>query len=146
MGRQLRCEQRSGDACAAAVRLRIAGASVWILVLGLVLVPLVGGCTAKEDTASVPAETQAGAAKFKASCARCHGDQGDGTSHGPPLVHKIYEPSHHGDASFQLAVANGVRAHHWQFGNMPKIEGVSPQDVNEIVQYVRWLQHEAGIY
>ncbi len=117
----------------------------WILLVGLVLMPSVGGCTAREDTAPVPADAEAGAAKFKTHCARCHGEQGAGTNQGPPLVHKIYEPSHHGDAAFHLAVANGVRAHHWQFGNMPKIDGVSAQDISEIVLYVRWLQREAGI-
>jgi hypothetical protein len=43
-------------------------------------------------------------------------------------------------------VANGVKAHHWEFGNMPKIEGVTPEDVDQIVKYVRWLQTQAGIF
>jgi hypothetical protein len=42
-------------------------------------------------------------------------------------------------------VTNGVTAHHWQFGNMPKIESVTPGDVDQIVKYVRWLQRQAGI-
>lgn len=95
--------------------------------------------------APAPAEFRAGEAKFNANCAACHGNQGVGTDHGPPLVHKIYEPNHHGDAAFQRAAANGVKAHHWEFGNMPKIEGVTPADVDEIVTYVRWLQRQAGI-
>ena len=93
----------------------------------------------------VPAEFQAGEAKFNASCAVCHGQRAAGTDHGPPLVHKIYEPNHHGDAAFQLAAANGVRAHHWEFGNMPKIENVSTEDVEQIIRYIRWLQRQAGI-
>jgi hypothetical protein len=28
---------------------------------------------------------------------------------------------------------------------MPKVEGVSPGDVDQIVKYVRWLQRQAGI-
>jgi len=95
---------------------------------------------------AVPAELQAGEAKFTANCSRCHGAGGVGTNQGPPLVHKIYEPNHHGDAAFQRAAANGVRAHHWEFGNMPKIEGVTPEDVDQIIQYVRWLQKQAGIF
>jgi len=94
----------------------------------------------------VPGEFQAGEAKFNASCAACHGPQGVGTKQGPPLVHKIYEPNHHGDAAFQLAAANGVKAHHWEFGNMPKIDGVTSNDVDQIVAYVRWLQKQAGIF
>jgi mono/diheme cytochrome c family protein len=94
----------------------------------------------------VPAEFQAGEAKFAANCAACHGQAGVGTAQGPPLVHKIYEPNHHGDAAFQRAAANGVKAHHWEFGNMPKIDSVTPEDVDQIIRYVRWLQRQAGIF
>ena len=93
-----------------------------------------------------PDEFQTGEQKFNNHCSRCHGAQGKGTDNGPPLVHKIYEPNHHGDFAFQRAAAQGVRAHHWQFGNMPKIDGVTPEDVNDIIQYIRWLQRQAGIY
>ena len=113
---------------------------------GFVLLLLaVGGCSGQEAPAATPVEFQTGETIFNANCARCHGQRGTGTSQGPPLVHKIYEPSHHPDIAFQVAVANGVRAHHWQFGNMPKIEGVTQADVAEIIKYVRWLQRQAGI-
>jgi len=93
----------------------------------------------------VPAEFQTGETTFNANCSLCHGKQAVGTDHGPPLVHKVYEPNHHGDQAFQYAAANGVRAHHWEFGNMPKIDAVTPADVDQIVKYVRWLQRQAGI-
>ena len=96
-------------------------------------------------SSAVPAEFQTGETTFNANCATCHGKQAAGTDHGPPLVHKVYEPNHHGDQAFQRAAANGVQAHHWQFGNMPKIEAVKPDDVDQIVKYVRWLQRQAGI-
>jgi mono/diheme cytochrome c family protein len=102
--------------------------------------------TPKGVSAPVPAELQAGEAKFAANCAGCHGPAGIGTSQGPPLVHKIYEPNHHSDAAFQRAAASGVQAHHWGFGNMPKIETVTPEDVDQIIKYVRWLQKQAGIF
>jgi mono/diheme cytochrome c family protein len=102
-----------------------------------------GGKSAGNAT---PAEVQAGEAKFAANCAVCHGIRGVGTKQGPPLVHKIYEPNHHGDITFHRAAESGVRAHHWGFGNMPKIEGVTAEDVDHIIRYVRWLQREAGIY
>lgn len=95
---------------------------------------------------ALPADLQPGETKFNANCSVCHGKQGTGTAQGPPLVHKIYEPNHHGDAAFQRAAANGVRAHHWEFGNMPKIESVTPADVDHITQYIRWLQKQAGIF
>lgn len=103
---------------------------------------------AAEDMSSqtVPEELKIGEEKFNSYCSRCHGLQGKGTDNGPPLVHKIYEPNHHSDFAFQRAAAQGVRAHHWKFGNMPKIDGVTPEDVSEIIQYVRWLQRQAGIF
>jgi len=63
----------------------------------------------------------------------------------PPLVHKIYEPNHHGDMAFLMAARNGVRAHHWKFGNMPPVEGITDAEVITIVAYVRALQRANGI-
>lgn len=93
----------------------------------------------------VPSEFANGERLFNASCARCHGALAVGTSQGPPLVHRYYEPSHHADIAFRRAVALGVVQHHWRFGPMPRIEGVSETDVTAIVGYVRWLQRAAGI-
>jgi len=101
--------------------------------------------SATPRTLEVPSEFQGGAHRFQKFCSRCHGEQGTGTDHGPPLVHKIYEPSHHGDFAFFRAAAQGVRAHHWKFGDMPNIPEASESDVQEIVYYVRWLQRQAGI-
>lgn len=78
-------------------------------------------------------------------CASCHGGDLRGADKGPPLLHKIYEPSHHGDAAFQLAVANGVRAHHWQFGDMAPIGTLTPDDVAHITAFVRTEQRKVGI-
>ena len=118
-----------------------------VLALGSALfaVSLSGTPVAQSASSKVPVEFQPGEGKFNNFCARCHGAEAMGTKQGPPLVHKIYEPSHHGDAAFQRAAANGVRAHHWQFGDMPKIDGVKSEDVDQIVKYVRWLQRQAGI-
>jgi mono/diheme cytochrome c family protein len=89
---------------------------------------------------------QMGIAAFEAKCADCHGANGVGKDGaGPPLVHKVYEPSHHGDMAFQLVVQNGVTSHHWPFGNMPSVEGLTRADVGAIIAYVRALQRENGI-
>lgn len=87
----------------------------------------------------------AGAEAFADRCAACHGADADGTAIGPPLVHEYYLPGHHDDITFWLAVRNGVRAHHWDFGPMPAIQGVSTETVADIVAYVRNLQEEAGL-
>ena len=117
--------------------------------------------TASETTETLPAgaamievavpetlseNAKIGKAAFEAKCAVCHGVNAAGQDGlAPPLVHKIYEPSHHGDAAFLLAAKNGVRAHHWRFGNMPPVEGVTDGDVKMIVAYVRELQRANGI-
>lgn len=83
---------------------------------------------------------------FEAKCASCHGRNAAGKkSVAPPLIHKIYEPSHHGDESFQRAAALGVRAHHWPFGNMPPVDGLTRAEVSTIITYVRELQRANGI-
>jgi mono/diheme cytochrome c family protein len=82
---------------------------------------------------------------FASTCAGCHGERAAGTDRGPPLVHVIYEPNHHADIAFFLAVRNGVRAHHWTHGNMPPLSHVSESDVGKMVRYVRELQLANGI-
>lgn len=96
--------------------------------------------------ASFTDQEQIGQRAFDAVCASCHGVNAQGRDgKAPPLVHKIYEPNHHGDMAFVLAAQNGVRGHHWKFGNMPPVEGVTQSDVMNIVAYVRALQRENGI-
>lgn len=87
-----------------------------------------------------------GEALFNANCAICHGKGAAGTGNGPPLAHIIYEPGHHADFAFQRAVQQGVRQHHWRFGNMPTISGLTEEQVSEITAYVRRLQRDAGIF
>ena len=79
------------------------------------------------------------------NCAACHGAKAEGSDNGPPLVHKIYESSHHADFAFQMAAKGGVRAHHWRFGDMPPVPGVTEKQVEWIVTYVREIQRENGI-
>ena len=89
---------------------------------------------------------QIGKLAFEAKCTSCHGTNAAGRDGvAPPLVHIIYESNHHGDESFQRAVAMGVQAHHWSFGNMPAVEGLTRGDVMMIIKYIRELQRENGI-
>ena len=99
----------------------------------------------RQIAATSPPEVAQGKTLFEQNCSVCHGPAGDGTTQGPPLVHIIYEPNHHADAAFVLAARNGVRAHHWRFGDMAPLPDVTDQMVLEIVGYVRWLQRQVGI-
>ncbi|WP_026481093.1 cytochrome c [Ahrensia sp. 13_GOM-1096m] len=105
-----------------------------------------GAPLANVNVPELSAVAETGQIAFEANCASCHGVNAAGQDGvAPPLVHKIYEPNHHGDASFLLAVKNGVRAHHWRFGNMPQIKSVEDEEVAQIVAYVRELQRANGI-
>jgi hypothetical protein len=60
-------------------------------------------------------------------------------------MHKVYVAGHHGDGAFLIAAKNGVRQHHWPFGNMPPVEGIKDEEVAKIVVYVRELQKANGL-
>ena len=101
------------------------------------------------DAVTIPefsSKARAGARLFAENCAVCHGENATGTEQGPPLLHKIYEPGHHPDASFRRAVERGVISHHWRFGHMAPVPGLSRRDVTRIIAYVRELQRANGIY
>lgn len=86
-----------------------------------------------------------GSILFNKNCAACHGENGSGSLSGPPLVHKIYEPSHHDNKSFRRAIAKGVRSHHWGYGDMPAQPQVAFGHVSPIIAFVRAVQRQNGI-
>jgi mono/diheme cytochrome c family protein len=124
-----------------------------LLLALLVLLPACDGALPADDATlaatlralRIPPELAAGEAAFDANCAVCHGTRALGTDLGPPLVHIVYEPSHHSDLAFLIAVERGVRAHHWAYGDMPPVPGVSREEIQQIVAYVRYLQRQVGI-
>lgn len=106
-----------------------------------------GAALANVQVRDLSPGAQEGEKLFNRSCSSCHGINAAGQDGiAPPLIHKIYEPNHHGDASFHLAAKNGVRAHHWSFGNMPPVEGVTDPELDSIVFYIRELQRANGVY
>jgi len=93
-----------------------------------------------------PADPDTGRSLFASHCAACHGNDALGSNdRGPPLIHRIYEPSHHSDLAFYRAIALGVHRHHWNFGDMPAVPGVSGEDAAHIIAWVRREQRAAGI-
>lgn len=116
------------------------------------LLPLVAACEPRPspvpefDPGPVPAELARGERGYDRNCRACHGPLGTGSETGPPLVHKIYEPGHHADAAFQLAITRGVRAHHWRLGDMPPLPEMDASEIAAVTAYVRWLQRKAGIH
>ena len=113
----------------------------------LALSVLVAACSQPTElgTDTSAGDAVKGGGVYEASCAACHGIDGFGTELGPPLVHELYRPAHHGDASFFAAVRAGTRQHHWNHGNMPPQPSLSDQDIADVTTYMRALQRQAGI-
>jgi len=74
------------------------------------------------------------------TCAACHGKDASGTDKGPPLIHPVYRPSHHADGAIHLAIANGVRQHHWNYGAMPPQPDIDKADIPAIIAFIREVQ------
>ncbi len=89
---------------------------------------------------------RAGEEVFNANCSVCHGVGATGSERGPSLIHRIYHPGHHPDFSIRNAVSQGVKQHHWFFGNMAPVPGVSADEVEQIICYIRERQRSAGIF
>ena len=122
----------------------------WLIALPVLALLVAGGYALQSDaqqgdTPLKLEQTVAGKLAYNNNCASCHGTNLQGTRQGPPFIHKVYEPSHHGDEAFYQAIANGVRAHHWRFGDMPPVSGVTRQEAEDIVAYIRLQQRENGI-
>ena len=103
-------------------------------------------CSSSSDAeGATPFTGTTGAELYAQACAQCHGVELRGTDQGPPFLDRIYEPGHHPDAAFMAAAMAGARAHHWDFGNMPRVEGITEAQVTAIVSYVREQQRAHGI-
>ncbi len=123
------------------------GRSLAPLVAILIGALILSAC-ASDDQRTVPEgpfDGTTGATLYAQACATCHGTDLKGTDQGPPFLNQIYEPGHHPDVAFLAAALAGVRSHHWDFGNMPPIEGITEEQALAIVEYVRSEQRAAGI-
>ncbi len=98
-----------------------------------------------EPASTLSRSAQAGHVIFKDNCTACHGVEARGTEQGPPLIHPFYHPGHHADYAIRRAVEKGVKAHHWQFGDMPPVEDLSETQVTQIIAFIRETQRANGI-
>jgi mono/diheme cytochrome c family protein len=103
------------------------------------------GCRGDPEEVPVPFTGTDGTALYAQACSSCHGVDLRGTEQGPPFLHPVYRPGHHSDAAFVLAVRRGSPAHHWNFGPMPPVAGLSDEQVDAIIRYVRAQQQATGI-
>ncbi len=131
---------------------------VWVVTAGIVIA-VVAVVTMGEDASprdpmtgenefniavQDPVLVSEGSDLFRASCGLCHGLDLRGTGVGPSLLSVVYQPGHHADTSFVLAALNGVSAHHWKFGDMAPVPGLSQEDLTRIIAFVRETQRIEG--
>ena len=109
-----------------------------------VAMAMTAACGGSSNSASSPAAGLDGAALYSASCASCHGADLSGTNKGPSHLSIVYEPNHHPDEAFRSAIRNGAAQHHWDFGDMPPVEGLTDDEVDAIIALVRAEQEEQG--
>ncbi len=116
---------------------------VMVVVLSAVFVVACGG-GGDPDPVAAPVGDLDGAALYSASCASCHGADLQGTDKGPSHLSIVYEPNHHPDEAFRSAIRNGAAQHHWDFGDMPPVAGLTDDEVESIIAFVRAEQEAEG--
>lgn len=109
------------------------------------LVALAAGACSSDDSTARASDSSGGAELYGQSCASCHGADLRGTDQGPSHLSQVDAPDHHPDASFRAAVTQGSAAHHWDFGDMPPVEGLSDEEIDLIIAYVREQQETHGL-
>ncbi|MDH3190021.1 MAG: cytochrome c [Acidimicrobiia bacterium] len=119
-------------------------AAVFALTLSLLVAACGGGSSEADIPTQDPDLVAVGADLYAANCAECHGTDLRGTDKGPSHLSEVYEPNHHADGAFLFAVQAGSRGHHWSFGDMPPVGGLSTEDVEAIVAFVREQQRIEG--
>ena len=122
------------------------GSTVFAIALAVVIQTPVYAAPNINSPDQVPFKFGLGQQKYEAMCAKCHGPWLGGTDQGPPLLHGYYKPSHHGDQAFYRAILRGSPQHHWNFGDMPPVPGATPEDAQQIIPFVRWVQQAEGLF
>jgi len=114
--------------------------------LGAAMMMLFGAIDAiASEELDVPFSLGRGWSAYESRCVECHGVEGGGTDRGPPLVHQYYVPSHHSDEAIIRAILYGSQQHHWNFGDMPPVDGVTESEAEQVTAFVRWLQAKKGL-
>ncbi len=126
----------------------------WAVLLGAVfmaagIAPAAGGSKAIYENPIAPKMTpqlNLGKLNYDLYCSACHGKTAGGSDTGPTFISRIYHPGHHGDRAFFNAPRRGVRAHHWPFGDMKPVPGVTGKQISLIIKYVRAVQKANGLF
>jgi len=112
----------------------------------LLLMPVLSAPASASGDVEIPFKLARGQMLYDEYCSSCHGAQLNGSDKGPPLIHAFYKPSHHGDEAFYRAALQGTRQHHWNFGDMPPVAGMTPGKMDSLLPYIRYYQQQKNLY
>jgi mono/diheme cytochrome c family protein len=116
------------------------------MVATVVVLMTVAGCGDDPvSVPSVPGDVAAGAAVYERSCAGCHDAGAAGDGGGVSLVDARFALPGFDDVAFVTAIVRGVSADGSEHGGMPRIRGLSEQDLADLLAFVRGLQRSAGL-
>ena len=118
--------------------------AIGALTAALLVVSVSCGGDSTDNESNGAGSVNGGAELYQSSCASCHGVDLSGTDRGPSHLSVVYEPDHHGDDAFRSAIRNGARQHHWNFGDMAPVAGLTDDEVEQIIAYVRSEQIRQG--
>lgn len=127
------------------------GKLVRCALLAAAVVAVAGSTTAQElkpEDVRLPEmtpELSRGELNYGLRCGSCHGKNLVGTDKGPPFLHPVYHKGHHGDKSFYIASKQGAKAHHWNFGDMKPVDGITDAQIASILAYIRAVQAANGL-
>jgi mono/diheme cytochrome c family protein len=116
------------------------------VVITILAIAMAGACGDGGESSSNESagDLELGKKVYNGACAMCHGADLRGTTRGPSHLSKVYEPSHHADGAYRAAIRNGVRAHHWNFGDMPALPDMPDDYVDAVIAYIRSEQVKQG--
>lgn len=121
--------------------------NIFKLITGVIFVaPLLSVQVQASEQVDIPFHLARGQLLYEKYCGSCHGIALDGSNQGPPLLHPFYKPSHHGDESVYRAMLQGVKQHHWEFGDMPPVQGMTPKKAERVISYLRFYQKQKKLY
>ena len=110
------------------------------------LMPFIGIQARAAEQIEIPFHLGKGQLLYEKYCSSCHGLDLNGSDQGPPLLHPFYKPSHHGDKAFYRATLQGAKQHHWEFGDMKPVDGMTREKMDSVVPYVRYYQQQKKLY
>lgn len=122
------------------------GVRLTVLLLATAL--LVAACAGGGDEAEVDPATgvaAAGEAVYAANCAACHGAELEGAAAGPPLLDPRYGPDELSDEAVVTAIREGAQPRLFDLGAMPPLRDLEPQEIADVIAYMRQQQAAAGI-